>query len=175
MAGASWTSWRVLLIAAMGEGLTPAERVVFKRLTGRDREPVERCEELLAIVGRRGGKSFAMAVLFYCLLGPPSSSYGHVLSSRGAAGRIVLCLPTAQQSRVVYGYCCAIIEVVPLLASLIRQEECVDAFADERRRYRNPGGELLVACAASRPSRSSPMKSAFGTTTAAPIPTFSKS
>ena len=119
MAGASWTSWRVLLIAAMGEGLTPAERVVFKRLTGRDREPVERCEELLAIVGRRGGKSFAMAVLIVYLAA--FVSYGHVLTV--GERPVVLCLsPTAQQSRVVYGYCCAIIEVVPLLASLIRQK-----------------------------------------------------
>jgi hypothetical protein len=61
--GASWASWRVLLIASMGEELTEPERAVFLELTGRDHEPGERVEELWAIVGRRGGKTRAIAVL----------------------------------------------------------------------------------------------------------------
>ena len=39
LSGDSWKTWRILLIAAMGEGLTEAERAVFKAITGRDREP----------------------------------------------------------------------------------------------------------------------------------------
>ncbi len=61
--GESWAAWRVLLIAAMGEELTEAEREIFRDLTGRDREPLERCEELWCIIGRRGGKTRAVAVL----------------------------------------------------------------------------------------------------------------
>lgn len=61
--GESWASWRVLLIACMGEELTSAERVTFADLTGREREPLERVEEFWAIVGRRGGKTRAVAVL----------------------------------------------------------------------------------------------------------------
>jgi hypothetical protein len=61
--GESWAAWRVLLIAAMGEPLTSAERVIFKELTGRDHEPGERVEEFWAIIGRRGGKTRAVAVL----------------------------------------------------------------------------------------------------------------
>lgn len=61
--GESWASWRVLLIAAMGEPLTDEERVVFQELTGRSNEPLERCEELWCIIGRRGGKTRAIAVL----------------------------------------------------------------------------------------------------------------
>jgi hypothetical protein len=58
--GNSWSAWRTLLIAAMGEELTDEERVLFRELTGRDREPGQRVEELVAVVGRRGGKSRAM-------------------------------------------------------------------------------------------------------------------
>jgi len=53
--GASWESWRVLLIAAAGEKLTKFERKTFAQLTGRDREPRAMCEVLLAIAGRRSG------------------------------------------------------------------------------------------------------------------------
>ena len=47
--GASWASWRILLIAAMGEELTAAERETFVGLTGREREPLERVDEFWAI------------------------------------------------------------------------------------------------------------------------------
>lgn len=60
--GESWFGWRVLLIAAAGEELTDDERVEFKRLTGRDREPGKMVRELIAIFGRRAGKTLALAV-----------------------------------------------------------------------------------------------------------------
>ena len=63
LAGESWAAWRILLIAAMGEPLTDDERETFKALTGREREPLERVDELWAIIGRRGGKTRAIAVL----------------------------------------------------------------------------------------------------------------
>ena len=37
--GDTWQSWHILLIASMGEELTEDERIIFKQLTGRDREP----------------------------------------------------------------------------------------------------------------------------------------
>ena len=51
------------MIAAMGEALTDDERALFTQLTGREREPLQRVEEFVAVVGRRGGKSRAMATL----------------------------------------------------------------------------------------------------------------
>ena len=52
--GDSWIGWRTLLIAAMGETLVEHERALFKQLTGgREREPGQRVEEFVAIVGRR--------------------------------------------------------------------------------------------------------------------------
>ena len=56
-------SWRVLLIACMGEALTAEERAIFAALTGREREPLERVDELWCVIGRRGGKTRAIAVL----------------------------------------------------------------------------------------------------------------
>jgi hypothetical protein len=63
LAGDSWAAWRALLIAIVGEELTEAERIIFTALTGREREPLEPCEEFWAVIGRRGGKTRSMAVL----------------------------------------------------------------------------------------------------------------
>jgi hypothetical protein len=64
LVGDSWIVWRILLIAAVGEQLTDGERAVFKKITGRAHEPGKSVHELVAIVGRRGGKSYAMACCF---------------------------------------------------------------------------------------------------------------
>jgi hypothetical protein len=63
LAGPTWLPWRVLLIAALGEALTDEERPLFTQLTGRMREPLQRVNEFEAVVGRRGGKTTAMAAL----------------------------------------------------------------------------------------------------------------
>ena len=63
LAGDSWRPWRVLLIAIVGEVLTDEERTIFESLTGREREPLEAVEEFWGIIGRRGGKTRAMAIL----------------------------------------------------------------------------------------------------------------
>jgi len=63
LTGDSWLPWRTLLIASMGEELSGAERALFKQLTGREREPGQRVEEFVGVVGRRGGKSRAISVI----------------------------------------------------------------------------------------------------------------
>ena len=61
--GKSWAPWRIILIAAMGEKLTFWERRIFKRFTGRSKEPGQMVSELVAIAGRRAGKSRAASAL----------------------------------------------------------------------------------------------------------------
>ena len=67
LGGDSWLAWRTLLIAAMGEPLTDEERAIFAKLTGREREPRERVAELWCVIGRRAGKSRAVAALLVYL------------------------------------------------------------------------------------------------------------
>lgn len=69
LAGPSWHAWRALLLAAMGEPLKPDELEVFTRFTGGTVPPTQRVDELWCCVGRRGGKSRAMAVLAIYLAG----------------------------------------------------------------------------------------------------------
>jgi hypothetical protein len=114
LAGDSWQAWRVLLIAAMGEQLTDAERQVFKKLTGREREPLQRVEEFAAVVGRRGGKSRAMALLAAYIAGLCK----HKLV-RGERGILLCVAPDQRQASIVLGYAEAAFEQSPILKQLI--------------------------------------------------------
>jgi hypothetical protein len=114
--GPSWAAWRVILIASQGERLTEDERVIFKRLTGRPREPGKRVEELLAVVGRRGGKSRAISVLAVYVAALCDHSANLVSGERG----LVLCLAQNQRTAAVtFEYACGIFEAKPVLGALI--------------------------------------------------------
>jgi hypothetical protein len=75
LAGDSWHTWRTML-----EPLTGAELATFQAVTGRQEAPKERCEELIGIVGRRGGKSRAVAVKAreFCTGENPARLKGHL-------------------------------------------------------------------------------------------------
>jgi hypothetical protein len=94
IAGVSWRAWRILLIAAMGEELFDDEREVFKQLTNREREPGQRISELEAVVGRRGGKTRALATIASYIAG--LCDHREVLAP-GETG-VLLCL--AQDQRI---------------------------------------------------------------------------
>ena len=114
--GASWLAWRVLLVALCGEPLTDDERAIFRDLTGRLMEPGVRVDEFWAIVGRRGGKSRAMAVLIVYIAVFIDHSSVLVAGERP----VVVCLaPSTKQAQIVLSYVVGIIESVPLLAKLI--------------------------------------------------------
>jgi hypothetical protein len=53
--GDSFALWRTMLIAAMGENLDQREAAAFRTYTGRE-PPTDPVRELVAVVGRRGGK-----------------------------------------------------------------------------------------------------------------------
>lgn len=61
--GASWAAWRALLCAFYGLPLTPDERRTVLSITGRVKTPEQACRELWLVIGRRGGKSQAAALL----------------------------------------------------------------------------------------------------------------
>ena len=116
LVGDSWLPWRTLLIAMMGEALTDDERAVFASLTGREREPLEPCEEFWGVIGRRGGKSRAMAVLAAYLGALCDHSDKLTL---GETGMIPVLAATQKQAAVVFGYIDAMFETIPLLAELV--------------------------------------------------------
>lgn len=114
LSGESWFAWRVLLIAAMGEKLTDDERPTYTKLTGRSAEPLQRVEELCAVIGRRGGKSRAMATLA-CYI---AALCKHKLS-HGEKGILLCIAPDQRQAAIVLDYTAAAFEQSPILRQLI--------------------------------------------------------
>jgi phage terminase large subunit-like protein len=102
------------MIAAMGEALTANERKVFLQLTGRMREPGQRVEELGAVVGRRGGKSRAMATLAVYIAGLCK----HKLV-RGERGVLLCIAPDQRQATITLDYATAAFEQSSILKQLI--------------------------------------------------------
>jgi hypothetical protein len=116
--GDSWLGWRALLLAIMGEALEPAELELFRKLTERAESPVERVSGFYGVIGRRGGKSRAIATLLAylsCLV-----NYRGRLAT-GETG-IALCIgPSQEQSQIVKDYAAGILEASPVLRTLIRR------------------------------------------------------
>ena len=113
--GKSWNAWRTLLIAAMGGALTTDERVIFQQLTGRDHEPLQRVEELVGVIGRRGGKSRAISALATYIAG----LCHHPSLVPGERG-IVLCVaPDQEQAKIVLDYVEANFRSSPILRQLV--------------------------------------------------------
>jgi hypothetical protein len=116
IAGDSWRSWRTLLIAAMGEELGEDEREIFSKLTGRDREPLQRVDQFAAVIGRRGGKSRAMATLACYLAGLCEHTDALVPGERG----VLLCVALDQRvAKIILDYAEASFERSPILKQLI--------------------------------------------------------
>jgi hypothetical protein len=117
--GDSWLSWRALLLAALGEPLKPDELALFRKLTEREHPPTQRVSEFVAVVGRRGGKSRAIATLLVylaCLV-----NYKPRLAT-GETG-VALCIaPSQDQAKIVLDYSSGILNASPILRQLIRRQ-----------------------------------------------------
>ena len=114
--GDSWHVWRTVLLATMGEPLNDAELETFRAVTGRQEAPIEPCEELIAIVGRRGGKSRAAAVLAAYLA--TLTDYQDVLVA-GERGLVLCVAPDLKQAAIVHGYIAGILAGSEVLGPLV--------------------------------------------------------
>jgi hypothetical protein len=101
-------------MAAMGEALSSEERALFMQLTGRSREPGQRVEEAAFVVGRRGGKSRALATLAAYIAGLCQHSL-----APGETG-VALCIaPDQRQASIVLQYADAVFRQSPVLRQLV--------------------------------------------------------
>jgi len=119
LTGDSWAGWKALLLAALGESLTPEELVRYQQLTQRKEPPPGRVRELVACIGRRGGKSKAIACLLVYLA--TLVNYRAKLSAGERA--VCLCLaPSQMQASIILNYCRGILQESPVLRQLIVRE-----------------------------------------------------
>lgn len=115
LAGPSWARWKAILLATVGEPLTPPELALFKESTGREEPPTELVDEAAYCIGRRGGKDRAASVLicyFACLC-------DHPRLARGEHGLVFCTGPDQRQSKITRNYVEAALTNSPVLAPLI--------------------------------------------------------
>jgi hypothetical protein len=116
LSGTSWSAWHTLLIASMGEELRIGELAQFTALTSRPVAPTQRVEELVAVVGRRGGKSRALSVLAAYIAG--LCDHRDNLAP-GETGVLLIISPNQKQASIALNYCAAAFERSPILKQLI--------------------------------------------------------
>jgi hypothetical protein len=117
LSGPSWHAWRALLLAANGEPLTDDELLAFSKYTGRPKAPDRRVDELWCAVGRRGGKSRAMATMaaYYAGL----CDYSDKLA-KGETGVVLLIAQDKRAAKVSLDYAEGALDSTPMLRQLIR-------------------------------------------------------
>jgi hypothetical protein len=117
----TWQAWRVFLKALFALPMTANEQTLYQLATSRTQPPSAPSQEAWLIVGRRGGKSFIVALIavflacfrdYRCHLSP------------GERGVIMVIATDRKQARVIMRYVTALLEGVPMLAKLL---ERVDA------------------------------------------------
>ena len=118
-AGSSWDRWRRLssrLSDSGGKALTDDETELFAEVAGRD-PPSRRVRELVAIVGRGGGKDSIASLIATCAainFDPRASKL------RPGETVVVMCLACDRaQAGIVFGYIRAYFETIPALRSLV--------------------------------------------------------
>jgi hypothetical protein len=148
----SWLAWRVLLLAMLGEPLTEEEMGVYRKFTQREVAPSKRVSEFYGIIGRRGGKSRAIAVLI-CYL---SCLIDHRPKLASGEIGISLCIsPSQEQSAIILGYCAGILENSPILRQLVKRSTSENIELSNRitisvrsASYRRLRGQTCVCCVA---------------------------
>jgi hypothetical protein len=117
MGDPSWIAWRALLLAIRGEPLNDEELEHYRKLTQRDAPPAEPVSEAWAIVGRRGGKSRAIAALAVYI----AALCNHVLSV-GETGKVIIVAGDRSQAGIILKYVQGIIDASPILRGLVARQ-----------------------------------------------------
>ena len=114
----SWDAWQTILKAADGEPLTDDEAAFFASVSGGRSPPLGApVKELIAVIGRRSGKTrIAAAIACYEAL-----FREHKLAA-GEQGAIVCLSPTQPQARLILEYARGFLRASPTLAAEIESE-----------------------------------------------------
>ena len=100
--------------------MTEEERAQFTAVTGRETPPVEPVQECWLVVGRRGGKSFIVALVAVWLA--CFKDYRPFLGP-GERGVVMVIATDRKQSRVIMRYALALPNAVPMLAAMIQRQD----------------------------------------------------
>lgn len=114
-----WTAWWAFLAAVFGLEMDEEQLALFKAHTGRDRPPESAVREAWLIIGRRGGKSFVVALIAVYLAA--FFDYRKYLQP-GERGTVLILAADRRQARTIYRYARALVRDVPMIAALLERE-----------------------------------------------------
>jgi hypothetical protein len=115
----SWNVWRAFLAALFGLPLTHDQLLLYRQFTGRATAPTSPLQEAWLVVGRRGGKSFVLAIIAVFLacfkdwrpyLGP------------GEVGTIMIIAQDRKQARAIKRFISGLLRETPVLAPMLEEE-----------------------------------------------------
>jgi hypothetical protein len=115
----TWAGWFVFLRALFGLPLTPKQLELFRTCTGRTTAPTEAATEGWLICGRRGGKSFVLALCAVFLA--TFRSYRQYLQP-GERATVMVIATDRKQARVIFRYVRGLLAGVPMLAQMLDRE-----------------------------------------------------
>ncbi len=122
---ATWRPWRAFLGALFGLPLASDSADLFRRSTGRSALPQTPFTEAWLVIGRRGGKSFILALIAVFL-----ASFKDWRPHLGPGERATVMIIAAdrKQARVIMRYVKGLLQSVPMLARTVEGEtaESVD-------------------------------------------------
>lgn len=116
----TWRAWFTVLKAIFALEMTDEERTIFTQLTGRETPPVQQVQECWLVCGRRGGKSFIVALVAVFLA--CFKDYRPFLGS-GERGILMVVATDRKQARVIMRYILALIEQVPMLKHMVVRQD----------------------------------------------------
>jgi Terminase large subunit, T4likevirus-type, N-terminal len=121
----SWLAWRSFLCALFGLSMSPDQLAIYRRCTNRTEPPTDATNEAWLVIGRRGGKSFVLALIAVFLAS--FRDYRDYLGP-GERGTIVIIAQDRKSARTILRYVLGLLRAVHMLARTIQHEgkESVD-------------------------------------------------
>lgn len=114
-----WGAWRAFLATLFALSLNDDERAAYKACTGRSVPPVEPFSEAALVIGRRGGKSFILALVAVFLA--CFRDYRPFLQP-GERATILVVAADRKQARAIMRYAAGLLENVPMLQPMIERQ-----------------------------------------------------
>ena len=115
----TWGAWRGFLKALFGLPMTKSEAEAFRDCTGRTTPPTAAFGAAWLVCGRRGGKSFALALI--AVFKACFFDYRPHLAM-GERATVVIVAADRRQARVIFRYVRGIMDAVPALRALVEGE-----------------------------------------------------
>lgn len=114
-----WTAWRAFLAALFGLPMDDDALAIYQRHTGRVDAPTAAFGEAWLVIGRRGGKSFVMALVAVFLA--CFRQYRQHLQP-GERATVAVLAADRKQARTILRYIGGLLRNVPMLARMIERE-----------------------------------------------------